>query len=283
MKLTTQAHAGEFMFLNNMLLPCSEFDFGNISSPSVYEVIRITDSVPLFLEDHLTRLKNSIKLIEQQLEFSNLKLTQLIHQLSAKNNFTTGNIKIVFSFAVNDQAHESISCILFFVPHHYPEAAEYQKGKALQSLIIERPNPNAKISNTNLTQKIEMLKQSTGTDEILLTRHDGIVTEGSKSNIFFIGKHSILTPEQHQVLPGITREKVIAICQQQAIVCKETSIRRDKLVNFSGAFITGTSPKVMPVNAIDGIAFDPLNPIILKIILAYDEMIKKYIEQHSLH
>jgi len=268
------------MMANGKLLECSIFDFESFSGIlSVYEVIRIIDGIPLFLEDHLGRLMNSIHLINRKPDVSFTDIADEIHRLTEQNNFTKGNVKIVCNFLPKKNAPDAV--LIFFIPHHYPEKEKYLEGIKMQSLVMERPNPNAKVINSTLTREVQDLKAQNDLDEILLVQHDGIMSEGSKSNIFFVRGDEILTASRDLVLAGITRDKVINICKNNGIVCRETKINIKDLSKMSGAFITGTSPKIMPVNQINQFRLQSQHPIISKIRKLYDEMITIYLSNHK--
>jgi branched-chain amino acid aminotransferase len=51
-----------------------------------------------------------------------------------------------------------------------------------------------------------------------------------------------------------------------------------ELSSVEAAFLTGTSPKVLPINLIDNIPFRVNVPLIQEVISAYDRMITEYLE-----
>jgi branched-chain amino acid aminotransferase len=117
--------------------------------------------------------------------------------------------------------------------------------------------------------------------EVLLVNEDGLITEGSRSNIFFIENDQLITPPENLVLAGITRNLVIQVCQDENIPFAEKNLTYPELSGCSAAFITGTSPKVLPVNKIDDFRFHTGNPIMLAIIRKYNEMIGEYLAKTS--
>ncbi len=248
--------------------------------PAVYEVIRLMDGVALFLEDHLKRLENSLRLMDVNNTLNSEQLAQSIHRLSIENELPVGNVKIVFALPAMAPSEKPGQIRMFFIPHHYPDREAYAKGYRLQTIVLERPEPNAKSVNPSLNKTAAALKSKTGIDEALLVTHEGLVSEGSKSNIFFVRDEQVLTPPRQMVLPGITRQKVIAICRAMEIEWIETKIPLNEISQMSGAFISGTSPKVMPVRSIDDHKLNPAHPLILKIMAEYDRIIDDYIQKH---
>ncbi len=65
---------------------------------SLYEVIRIEQGVPLFVEKNLKRLENSAKITNLILPMTSDKIKAKINKLIQVNKADIGNIKIVFNF-----------------------------------------------------------------------------------------------------------------------------------------------------------------------------------------
>jgi branched-chain amino acid aminotransferase len=139
-----------------------------------------------------------------------------------------------------------------------------------------RPDPNAKIANLPLRKNADALIRAENVFEVLLIDNNDFVTEGSRSNIFFVTDEHIMTPELQQVLPGITRQAVMDICRNNNIVVREGKIKYDDIDRYMGAFITGTSPGVLPVKKIDKVTFDAQIPVVRLIMKKYDERVNDY-------
>jgi branched-chain amino acid aminotransferase len=76
---------------------------------------------------------------------------------------------------------------------------------------------------------------------------------------------------------GITRQKTIRLAENLNIQVKETEIELNKLSNYDAAFITGTSPKILPIKKVDQITFIPQNEIVRQLITSYDVLIENYL------
>ena len=87
------------------------------------------------------------------------------------------------------------------------------------------------------------------------------------------------TSPAKSVLMGITRNTIIEICKRQDIKVIEDSINYKDLKLVDGLFISGTSPKVLPISNVDDICYDSAANKIIKVIESeYDNDIKIYIE-----
>jgi branched-chain amino acid aminotransferase len=78
------------------------------------------------------------------------------------------------------------------------------------------------------------------------------------------------------VLKGITREKILALCKESGYPFLEDNIPVNCLNQFNAVFLTGTSPKVLPIASIDAISFPVENPLIVQLKSRYEELIGSY-------
>ncbi len=247
------------------------------SSDHVYEVFRIISGVPLFLEDHLERLQNSMN--AAGLEFKSVQLVNDIERLISLNKFETGNIKIIF-WKSGLELHNMV----FYDVHVYPSDAMFRDGIEIGTLEHERKNPNIKLFDSEMRTIAAGKINDNNFYEILLVSKDKIITECSRSNIFFIRDNNIVTPPANQVLEGVTRKHVIEIIREQMIPFSEKSITTSMLGNFESVFLTGTSRRVLPVRKIDPFSFKYItqHPLIIKLQELFLERCKRYIEAKKL-
>ena len=91
-----------------------------------------------------------------------------------------------------------------------------------------------------------------GLKECIFVRN-GIITEGSHSNIFFVINGTLFThPESNHILSGITRKNILRIAQESGINIREEAVQENRIRFIQEAFITNTSSEVMPVIEIGG-------------------------------
>lgn len=87
---------GRFFFNNDEILPAPEYDAAYIySTPSVYEVIRIIDGIPVFFQEHCERFLNSCKINQINHNLTASVILDSLKRLIEINEFKTGNIKLV--------------------------------------------------------------------------------------------------------------------------------------------------------------------------------------------
>lgn len=240
----------------------------------LYEVIRVIDHVPLFLEDHLERLYHTAELNRIFNLPDAAEIRKAIVSLISDENRNIGNIKLTFDILRPDRPAETD---LVFIPHSYPPEEKYRTGVKVGILRAERPNPQAKIQNMTLRNKANLMMSKENVFEVLLVDNNGNITEGSRSNIFFVKDGQLFTSPDEKVLQGITRKKIVKLCSEQKIPLVTKDISLSEINGFEGAFLTGSSPKVLPIYAIADINFNPGLPLIKKMITLYDKEIREYI------
>jgi len=248
--------------LNGKSLVFSNSDLNSIFSDHfVYEVMRLINGKALFLDSHLNRLVKSCNALNYP-PLNKSNITKEINQLIKQNQLENTNIKIMI---LQSQR------ILFPIESHYPSEEDYLRGVQCSLLFEERKNPEVKAHQASLREKSNKQIQSEEIYESVLVNRKNQITEGSRSNLFFIKKGIIYTAEDALVLGGITREKVIDICETFGFQVKYEAVSIEDLVKCQSAFICGTSPGVLPIQTIDHYSFQVDHPLFKKIHQKFHE------------
>lgn len=231
---------------------------------SIYEVIRIYKGHPIFLGDNLLRLSNSIKKSNIDMDIRNLHIENKLSLLITLEHIVEGNIKYVLHFT-KDRTDEYI----YQIPHHYPTNEDYRQGVATISCRAMRNTPEIKYINPELRDMTNRLLSENHVYEIILTDQEGYITEGSRSNLFFIREGIFYTAPACFVLPGTARKRVLEICKQQNFKVKEERVAYSDLPAFDAAFLTGTSPLVLPIHTLDRQEFSTQDPGLREVMKRY--------------
>jgi branched-chain amino acid aminotransferase len=259
---------------NSKVKACEDFKDERLQKGiSLYEVFRVKSGKAVFLSDHLQRLHKSANKIKIQLWLSNEEILKSINLLIKKNDCKNGNIKLVFNVHNNEN-----NFFAYFVKHDYPKMADYVTGVRTIVHPAERPIPTAKVYNHSLRSKTNELIKEAETHEVLLMNTFGYITEGSRSNLFFIKDNELYTATDPEVLNGIARGKVIKIAKELGIPLHKKSISYESLPKYEAAFLTGTSPLVLPIRRINSLSYDASHPILGQILNAYLKKIEDAID-----
>lgn len=239
---------------------------------TVYEVFRVIKGVPLFLEDHYQRLVNSLMLQNTDVLLNYADFSEKAMQLIEVTHTTDGNIRFVIL-----PEGEELNWYFAFVPAVYPNADNVRNGVDTELFEAERLNPNAKVLQKDVRFTANRLIEEHRLFEVLLVDHEGFITEGSRSNVFFVKGQMFYTAPAEMVLVGITRIKVFDCLKELGFPVVEKAIHLSELSSFEAVFLTGTSPKVLPVKSIGNLSFSSGHAGVRTLIQKYDELTEQYL------
>ena len=266
-----QTAASHYTLKNGVIseMPVKDMIFNN--REIIYEVFRIEQGIPLFIDDHLQRLYSGIHQCGYQLRTDQQKLKLLLSQLAAQSETGSGNIKIKCFFKQRETKERGYHA--YFLPTNYPDNNLYTNGVRCRLLEESRPLPSVKIANPALRQLSDNIIQQENVFETIL-HHNGIITEGSRSNLFFVKGNTLITASDELVLSGVMRKKVLQIINEKQYSIKMTALKVNELSTIDAAFITGTSPRVLPIREIENLTLNPSHPIIISLRNGISQLIQ---------
>lgn len=245
----------------------------------IYEVFRVDQTYPVFLEDHLNRLFKSIKTIHKKSSIGANDLKRLLIDYIQKSRVEFGNVKIEYIFSPDVETELYFRA--YFIPTSYPDASMYAEGVVCNVLNAERESPSVKMANPELRQLSNSIIKKEKVYETILVNKDGLITEGSRSNLFLIKTGAIYTAPDYIVLSGIIRQKVLNIINDHQLPVIMEAVNINDLPLFEACFITGTSPRVLPVRQIGNVCFNVSNTLIYNIQNSLNQLILNHINQQK--
>ncbi len=274
---------GKKFVLNGILQPAELFDNSLVyDGDSVYEVIRMVKGNPVFFHDHMERLESSVKLQQKEHLADSTVIRRDIINLTKTEKRKEINLKIVFNYN-----QESTNYLIYFIEPIYPSEGQYKKGVKGILFYAERKDPESKVINHKLRSSIYHKLILEGGYEALLVNEENCVTEGSRSNIFFLNGDTLTTAPDKTVLNGITRKHILEICRENQIKIEFKCVPVDSISEYDAIFMTGTSPMVLQFYCIDDINFDVRIPLIGRLRHLYlkkaEESIGRFTMNNGLH
>lgn len=217
------------------------------------------------LEDHLQRLINSCRIYRMEVPYGVDELVAACCELVERNALRSCYIRpmVIRGFGAAGMVPFD-SPVEVFLPC-WPWGAYLGEG-ALENGVDtcvsswHRMAPNtipsmAKVAGNYLGgQLIKMEALANGFDEAIALGPDGMISEGSGQNVFVVHRGVLFTtPLNGTLLPGITRESIMALARDAGMDVREQPLQREILYTADEIFLTGTASEVTPVRSVDRI------------------------------
>ncbi|MCC7052404.1 MAG: D-amino-acid transaminase [Gemmatimonadaceae bacterium] len=236
----------------------SIFDRGFLFADGVYEVIAVVDGCLVDDGPHLDRLDRSLHEIALPLPMPRATLHAQLRSLVERNGIAEG---LVYLQVTRGPAERDFA----FPAAPQPTVVAWARPLA----VLEHPRAAAGATAVTVPDQrwarrdiksIALLPQvlakqaarAAGAFEALMVE-DGRLTEGGAATLFALIDGALVTHALgHEVLPGITRERVLALAAAQRLPVIERSITTVELLAASELFITAATAFVMPIVQVDG-------------------------------
>lgn len=251
-------------YFNGKFLPKDDIkvspdDRGFLFADGVYEVVRWYEGFFFDMDSHLSRLKRSLRelrIIWNDVELFPALSLELIKQNNLENEpamiylqVTRGVAKRSHNFPSPDVPPTVYAYAWGFVP----DSLSKESGiKVMLKEDIRWSRCDIKsvalLANTLSFQEASQI----GLKECIFVRN-GLITEGSHSNIFFVIDGMLCThPETNHVLSGVTRKNILRIAHEVGLKIREEAVQENRIRFIKEAFISNTSAEVTPVIDLGG-------------------------------
>ncbi len=215
------------------------------------------------LDAHLKRLLNSCKIYRMDPPWTAAQLTEAHRDVVRRNKIESCYIRpmVLRGYGAAGMVPFD-SPIETFVPC-WPWGA-YLGDEALEKGVDacistwNRVAPNtipaaAKIAGNYLSgQLVKMEALRNGYDEAIALGPDGMLSEGSGQNVFVVDGGALYTPPiDGTLLPGITRDTVLKLAQEEGITVHVQPLTRETLYTADECFVCGTASELTPIRSVD--------------------------------
>ncbi len=278
--------------INGELYPRSEakisvFDSGYLIGDGVWEGIRLHNNKLVFIQDHLDRMWRAAKTVGIILPFSQEELITKIFDTLKANHMEDGvHIRVMLTRGIKKTPSQDPRLTisgpnLVIIPEYKTASPESKnKGVSLFTSTIRRGSPDyldPKLNCHSKLHEVQALMQAieAGADEALMLDIHGFVSTCNATNFFIVRNGEVWTSTGEYCMNGITRAKVIEICEQNGIVCHQKNFSLYDTYGADEAFVTGTFGGLTPVTKIDGkeIGNGSAGSITLKLSDLYQQLI----------
>jgi D-alanine transaminase len=254
----------ETAYFNGKFIPKDEIsispdDRGFLFADGIYEVARWYESFFYDMTSHVTRLKRSLRELRINWDGADL-FPSIANDLIRLNKLGSQQAMVYFQVTRGAAVRTHYFPSPETTPTVYANAWGFvPDNQSLESGIKVMLKEDIRWSRCDI-KSIALLPNTisfqeafeNGMKESIFVRN-GLITEGSHSNIFFVIDGTLFThPESNQVLSGITRKNVLRIAQELGIKIREEAVQENRIRFIREAFITNTSAEVTPVIDLGG-------------------------------
>jgi D-alanine transaminase len=255
----------------------------------LFEVIRIVEGIPLFLEDHHKRMKESADFFKIPFPYTADDCYQQSVDLIEKNQLYDGELYWELTRGDDEyrehrfrKEHNGTFAILT-IPLRHINPENWKKGVSL-TVYPDLRHQLCEHKTINLLANClakNFAYDQKGYDSMMFRvdeKKRKYITEGGSSTYFLVKDGIIATPEIDNILPGITRKKVLALCKEAQIPVVQRRVFLDEIQHAEEIFLASTVSKVMPVNKIGEKSFPVDGQITRTLMGLFAQLVEKEIE-----
>lgn len=244
-------------YVNGEYVPAAEAslplgDLAIVRGFGIFDFLRTYGHEPFMLREHVERLQRSAGQIGLELPWPLSEIESIVQETNDRNALPDVTIRIVVTGGVSSsymlpQDNPTLAVMIHpLVP--YP-ADLYERGAAIVTTDIARLMPTVKSLNYLGAIMAVREAEKVGAVEAVYRTPSGLVTEGTRSNLFLVREGKLFTPKQ-EILLGITRQAVLeAVADAYKVV--ETEVSYGEMLNADELFLTSTTKEVMPISRVD--------------------------------
>jgi branched-chain amino acid aminotransferase len=288
---------GEYMPLAHAALPLT--DLGVLRGYGVFDYLRTYHGAPFRLDDHIRRFRRSADQIGLHIKESNELLADIVATVLARQQQQQQNTNNNNNSNNNDDVEEEASSstntttnTTNTTPQEWAIRIMATGGQSdnnflptpgcntlavlVEPIIVDAPHPESgvriittrsereqpTVKSTNYITAIMAMQEAvkSGAVEALHVDAHGMVSEGTRTNIFFVltrddNKNKVIvTAPDDILLQGVTRKVLIELIEQdEHLTLSVRPISLDEVMTGAiEAFLTSSTKEILPVIAIDG-------------------------------
>ena len=230
-------------------------DRGFLFGDGIFTTIKVEGSIPLFLNDHLNRLRSSCHFFG--IEFHDPGFPDIIDRLLKKNRLANARVKIIITRGIDlkNRIFNYSGGTPTITVQASPLALD--PPQPLKLCVSKEVRGNESIYHHKTISYLQNLHHKTtarerGFDDAVILNWQGKVLETSTANLFFVSGESIITPPRElPLLNGIMRQQILSqksIGNYQVI---EDYLTKNDLKKIDAAFVTSAIVEICPVIRIE--------------------------------
>jgi len=247
---------GEWMPLDQARIPV--LDRGFIFGDGVYEVIPSYSGHPFRLREHLGRMQASLDGVRIVNPYNLDRWEELVREIVARNPWRDQGVYLQVTRGVAPRDHafpKGVKPTVFMMANPLVTPPQSQRDHGVAAITVaDNRWLRCDIKSVSLLANC-LLRQAAvdaGAVESVLLR-DGLLTEGSASNIFLVKNGVILTPPKTNfILPGITYDVVVELARANRMPLEIRHLSEAEVRDADELWLTSSMKEVLPISTLDG-------------------------------
>lgn len=228
--------------INGELFPRHEakisvFDSGYLVGDGVWEGLRLHHGILVFWDDHMDRLYQGAKTIGMEIGMDRDQIKSQVSKVLDANDMTDGvHVRIMLTRGIKKTPSQdprltiSGPNMVIIAEHKKADPETRNKGITLFTSTIRRGSPDYLDPRLNCHSKLHEVQAliqaiEAGADEALMLDVNGFVSTCNATNFFMVKDGEVWTSTGQYCMNGITRAKVIEVCEQNNIPCHQKTSR----------------------------------------------------------
>jgi branched-chain amino acid aminotransferase len=223
-------------------------------------------SVFFRLDAHMRRLYDSARIYRMEYGIDRAAFTRAVVDTVKANGLEACYIRPLIyrgyqALGVNPLPCPVEAAILVWEWGAYLGAGALEQGVDVRVSSWTRSAPNTfpamakSVANYANSSLIKMEAVLDGYSEGIALDPEGHLSEGSGQNLFLVRDEILYTPPlAASVLPGITRDSVMALARDLGFTVREQDLPREMLYVADEVFFAGTAAEITPIRSVDKIA-----------------------------
>lgn len=242
------------------VIPAFGIDDRIFLGEGLFETIKVDSSIPCFANLHWQRLANAARQLGIPFDLSADDWFEHLIQQIKRDNLYHGGIKAILSggSAPRGLAERGQVSQLIFQTFNY-QTLNHPVRLISIPWLRDEANPVYQLKTVNYLEAVLARRHalSLGADDALFYNLQHYATETTCANLFLIKNNQIITPcLEHGVLPGITRSRILTLCDKENISYLETAVTKSMFEEADAVFITNSLQGIRRVLAIDQTIFE---------------------------
>ena len=255
--------------VNGKLCPRSEamvsvFDAGFLLGDGVWESFRLHEGKLVFIEGHMDRLFRGASQISLDPGKSRNQIMEEIHRvISANQMHDQVHLRLIISRGLKPTPYQapwvisSPPTIVIIPEYKKANSRRAVEGIKLVSVGVRRGGPEIQDPRINSLSKHNCIAAcieaaDKGGEEGLMMDPHGFVSTCNSTHFFMAKDGEVWTSSGEYCLEGITRGKVLELCNSNGIPYSERNFTFEDVNSAEEAFVTGTFAGLTPVVSFDG-------------------------------